>query len=119
VDVIGDVSLHRDIADSVRSIVHVVVATDAAAGGFRCEDVEAAGELPASVNVLSSGYKAVSGGAFHPEVTLGRVAAGEVAVVVFAAAENAGQGTRLGDGCIDGLVARDSRLEVGVLSVAP
>lgn len=119
VDVVGDVSLHRDIAAGVRSIVHVIVAVDTGTGRFRCDELDDDAELPGWVNVLASGYKSVSGGAFHPDVTLGRVPAGDVAVVVFGAAENAGEGATLGVGCVEGLDARTPRLEAGIINVVP
>lgn len=119
VDVNADVNLHRDVAASVRSFVHVLVGTASAAGPLDCASVLSGGRVVEGANVLAAGYKAVEGGGFHEGVNLGRAPAGELLVVIVATSENAGEGDVLATGCVDGLTAAAPSLDAGLIQVAP
>ena len=118
VDVRADVNLDRDLAPSVVSFVHVVASMISGDGPFSCAGAfSSERRVGASVNVLASGYKAVSGGSFHDDVSFGRVPESEVAVLVVATDGQAGEGDVLATGCLEGLTAAGPTLEAGVVEV--
>lgn len=119
VDVIADVNLHRDVAPSVRSFVHALIGANGAEGKLTCAGAVKGGRVVDGANVLASGYKSVSGGGFHENVSLGRVPAGEVLLVIIATSANAGGGDVLATGCVDGLRAEAPSLDAGLVQVAP
>lgn len=119
VDVDADVNLHRDVAASVKSFVHALVAPSGAGGPLDCGNALSGGRLVEGANVLAAGYKAVEGGSFHEGVNLGRAPAGELVVVILATSDNAGGGDVLATGCVDGLTAAAPSLDAGLIQVAP
>lgn len=119
IDVTGDVSLDRDIAGGVASFVHVLAAGTTGNGAFSCASAFEAGRVASDVNVLAAGYKAVSGGSFHPDVSLGRAPAGPVAVLIVATSDSAGQGEVLGTGCVEPREPSGGALDVEVIQVRP
>lgn len=56
--------------------------------------------FPASLNVLVAGQRTLTGGDLHPDVGLGRVPPGALAIYALATAEPAGAGSVLARGCI-------------------
>lgn len=119
VEVSGDVNIDRGVAPRVASFVHVLAADETAEGPFSCEAAFAGGRLVDAVNVLSAGFKAVSGGSFHEGVSFGRAPEVPVAVVVIATSENAGQGDALATGCLEPVLPVGPTLDVGLLQVRP
>lgn len=119
VDVRADVNLHRDVAPSVRSFVHVLVGSKTATGSFRCASAFEGGRVASDANVLASGYKAVDGGSFHEGVNVGRVPEGDVALLIVATSENAGEGDVLATGCAEGISAVAPAVDLGLVQVVP
>ena len=56
--------------------------------------------FPGSLNVLLAGQRTLTGGDLHPDVGLGRVPPGAVAIYALATAEPAGEGGVLARGCV-------------------
>lgn len=119
VNVSVDVNLHRDVAASVQSFVHVLVAAVSASGLVSCESALEGGHLAEETNVLAAGFKSVEGGSFHEDVSVGRAPEGDLLLVVMATSENAGQGAVLATGCLEGLSAAAPSLDAGLVQVAP
>ncbi len=90
VDVSVTVRIDRAL-DGVRGLVYAVLADTP------CADAVA---LDATASALSSGQFSLSGGDVHPDLSFGRVPVGAVTVVAVATAQSAGQGARLGVGCV-------------------
>lgn len=102
IDIVGDVNLHRDIASEVDSIVHILAHVDGADEALTCENVwdeSQPGHVAARVNVVSSGYKSLQGGSYHPDLNFGRAPEGSVALLVVATTSNAGEGNVVATGC--------------------
>lgn len=119
VDVSADVNIHRDVAPSVRSFVHALIDVSGASGKLSCANVLDGGQVTAGANVLAAGYKSVSGGSFHDDVSLGRVPEGEMLLVIIATSANAGGGDVLATGCVEGLKAEAPSLDAGLVQVTP
>jgi len=102
VDVQGDLNLHRDVANDVGSVVVVLAHPDTASGPLSCDnafDASSSTHIASGVNVIASSYRALSGGSYHPDLTFGRAPDAQVALLVVATADNAGEGAVLATGC--------------------
>jgi hypothetical protein len=119
VDVSGTVSIDRDIADGVESFVHALIATEGAGGAVGCSDALAGTTISPTVNVLAAGFKNVSGGSFHPDVSLGRAPDQDLLVVVVAHDDSGGGGAAVGAGCIGPISAVDGSIVIEILNVVP
>lgn len=119
VDVRGDINLHRDFASEVASFVHVLVGENTATGSFSCEAALDGDDWAPGLSTLAAGYKAVSGGSFHPEVNLGRGPERPIGVLVRATDGPAGTGNVLGFGCVAPTAPSDGMLNVGLIQVNP
>ena len=109
VDFSATISLDRSFAGDVASFTHTIID----GRGLSCP-VDLA---RSDINVLSTGFKSVSGGSFHPDVNIGRAPAGTFVVVVVATDANAGEGSVLGQGCIDGLSSTGDAISIDLISV--
>ena len=120
-EIFADINLNRTIAPNVRSVVHVLVDTRMGEGGqiFSCDEAFLGEEPNSTLNVLSAGYKALSGGSYHPAVSLGRAPAGEIAILLLATSDAGGAGSVLAKACILPVTAEGASLEVGLVQLEP
>lgn len=120
-EIFADVNLNRNIASDVRSLVHVLV--DPRMGpserSFSCDDAFVGDALALELNVLSAGYKALSGGSFHPAVSLGRAPAGPLAILLVATTEAGGSGNVLAKTCLEPVDASETSYNVGLVQLEP
>lgn len=113
VDVRVTLVIDRAIGEGARGLAWAVAAADRT-----CDDVGSFEAFPADLNALSAGQKSLSGGAFHPDVGLARVPAGEILVLALATDEAAAAGSILGHGCAQA-TATAPELSVERLDIAP
>jgi hypothetical protein len=67
--------------------------------------------------VFATGYKALSGGSFHPDVAVGRAPSGEVAVLLLGTDGAGGGGDIIATGCAAGLDASGNALTVELITL--
>ncbi len=101
----------------VASLVHVVADMTSASGPLTCDNAFDGERLSADVNVLAAGYKALSGGSYHPDVTVGRVPQQRVAVLLIGTDQNAGEGAVLAHGCETDLEATGETFTVDLIDL--
>lgn len=116
--VVADISIDRSIASQAVSLVHVVLASDGATGSVDCTGVFDEEGLAGDLNVWSAGYKSLSGGSFHPSLTLGRVPDGALALALWVTDGSGGSGEVLGRACFGPVTPASDPAELGVVSIA-
>ncbi len=99
IDVTVTISVDRDVNQDVGSIIYAIAARDTASGPLDCAAAIENGAVSPAVATYSTGFKALSGGSFHPDVSLGRAPDTELALVVIAKSDEAGRGSVLATGC--------------------
>lgn len=99
VDVQASFNLDRDIASDVVSLMYVLAARTDASGAFDCGTALDGDSVATGVAAYSSGFKALSGGSFHQDVSLGRTPDVPLAIVVLATDDDAGNGNIVATGC--------------------
>lgn len=117
----ADVNLDRSISQNVRSLVHVLVDPRMGESGraFSCDDAFDGDRPGEALNVLAAGYKALSGGSYHPGVSLGRAPAGDVAILLLATSEAGGGGDVLAKSCVAPVAVADVSYSVGLVQLEP
>lgn len=96
----------------VTSLVHAVVSQTTGSGPLACGDAVSNAGFADDLAVLASGYKGLSGGSFHPDLGLGRVPPGDVAIVLLGTDDSGGDGNVIATGCVSGLTAEGEALDV-------
>ena len=99
IDVVATINLDRDIAGQVESVAYVIASTTSATGAFDCATAFANNVVSAAVAPYATGFKGLSGGSFHPDVSLGRAPDVAIAVLLLATDDVAGGGNVVATGC--------------------
>jgi hypothetical protein len=116
VDVSATVSIEpRQLV--VTSLVYAVVSKTTGLGELACADAVSASGFADELNVFATGYKALSGGSFHPDVSFGRSPEGDIAVVLLGTDGSGGGGDIIATGCMSGLTAEGSALSIELITL--
>jgi len=99
----------------VTSLVHALVSQSTGSGALSCADAVSSAGFAPDLAVLASGYKGLTGGSFHPDLGLGRVPEGDVAIVLLGTDESGGDGAVIATGCLSGLTAEGDALDVDLV----
>lgn len=107
IDIEATFNIDRDVAGGVVSLLYVLADRTGANGAFDCASALEGDRVAAQVAAYSSGFKALSGGSFHPDVPLGRTPDVPLALVVLATDDDAGNGNVVATGCSANFVSGD------------
>jgi len=101
-DVSINVMLARgEMTSETQSLVYVVAPEEGPFGQQSCASAWSDFEtLATDLNVILTGYKSVSGGSFHEDISLGRAPTMPLIIIVWGTSEVGGEGTWTGQGCL-------------------
>jgi len=103
VDVVVNVMLETgEMTNSTTSLVYVVATQEGSASELICSSaLLSSGALVQDLNILSSGYKNVSGGSYHENLSLGRCPDMPILIIVWGTDGVGGLGASTGQGCVE------------------
>jgi hypothetical protein len=116
VDVTATVSIEpRQLI--VTSLVYALASMTTGTGPLTCGTAVSADGIADAVNVLATGYKALSGGSFHPDVGVGRSPEGDIALLLLGTDGAGGGGDIIATGCRADLQATGTSLTIDLVTL--
>lgn len=118
IDVVIDVMLDTgEVTQNTSSLVYVVASQNGGSSEHTCISAFlSTGELAEDLNIFAAGYKSVSGGSYHENLSLGRCPNVPIIIMLWGTDGVGGEGSVTGQGCTE-IAAGDLVEETPLISV--